>query len=156
MCVLLTLQIICSLVRVSSAALLRWKERDTAVDTASEEPPRHRALPCPPGAHVSWEHKDGEGEVALLLTKRKSKGGKQEHSGELTAVEAELGVRRGKHSKASARESQQGEAACPAQMWGRAQTSCSGKQQNRATVAVEGGRKGNSQLRARGGEGCQL
>lgn len=94
--------------------------------------------------------------MALLLTKRTSKGRKQEHSGELTLFEAELGVGRGRHSKALFWESQQGEAAPPARMWGRAQTSCSEKQQNRAMVAVEGGRKGNSQLWVQGGEGCQM
>lgn len=72
-----------------------------------------------------------EGDTALWPTKHRSKCGKQEHSAELTLFEAKLGVRRGKHSKAPVQESQQGEAAHAARMWGRAQTSCSGKQQNR-------------------------
>lgn len=40
------------------------------------------------------------------------------------------GARRRKCSKAWVWESQQGEAAYPVRMWGRAQTSCRGKQQN--------------------------
>lgn len=108
------LHIICSWVRVSEVALLRGKERDVAVDTGWEEPPHHRLLPCPPGPHAPWEHNGGDGDAALLPTKHKSKGGKQERSGEPTLREAKLGVRRGKHSKALDQESRQGEAAHPA------------------------------------------
>lgn len=60
------------------SCLLRWKERDMVVEAPSEEPPRHRVLPCPPGAHVSWEHKGGEGKAAPGLTKCKPGSGEQE------------------------------------------------------------------------------
>lgn len=63
-----------------------------------------------------------------------------------------MGVRRGKHGA----KTPSGEAARAARMRGRAQTSRSGEQRNGVMVAVEGGRKGNSQSPARGREGCRL
>lgn len=67
-----------------------------------------------------------KGHTALQPSKQ-GQSGEQEHSAELTLFGAKLGVSRGKHSRDQLQQSQQGEAAHPARMWGRAQTSCSGK-----------------------------
>lgn len=99
------------------------------VATASEDPPHHRVLYCLLG-HMDHGNTTAGRRHSTLANKAQVKVWKA--GAQCRAdIEAKLGVRREKHSKAPVQESQQGEAAHPARMWGRAQTSCSGKQQNR-------------------------
>lgn len=84
-----------------------------------------RGAPAPPraplpswGTHIMGTQRQGR-ESSTRATKLKSGRGKREHCRELTLFETEMGVRRGEHSKASIRESPQGEAACPVRMWGK-------------------------------------
>lgn len=93
-------------------------------------------------------------DTANQPTKHRAKSGKQEHRAELVWFEAKLGVRRGKHSPT------------PGISTGRGSSSSTDVREStnillweaaeQAVVAVEGGRKGNSQLQAQGREGCQL
>lgn len=77
-------------------------------------------------------------------------------TGELTLFfEAGLGVRRERHCKASVRVVAGGGSTSSADV-GESTNILHGKVAERGTAAVEGGRKGNSQLWALGGEGCQL
>lgn len=112
---------------LSWATLLRWEEKNMVVATASEDPP----TPLPAGAHWPWQHH----------SRKETQRSSQQSTGQ--SVESRSPVQSwhclkqcwglgGKmHSKAPLRESERGEAAHPAGMRGRAQTSCSGKQQNR-------------------------
>lgn len=123
---------------------------------ASEQPPRHCVLPWPPGAHTSREQKDREGQLALLRTKSKSKGGKQEHGGKLTVFGAELGGLGGESVAKPECESLNGERQ-------RIQCGCGGEHKHPARESSRMGhggcgrrKEGKFPVRALGGEGCQL
>lgn len=129
LCVLLTPQGICW--ALSWATLLRWEEKNMVVATASEDPPTPLRALLPAGAHWPWQHH----------SRKETQHSSQQSTGQSvesrSPVESwhclkqcwELGGKT--HSKAPLQESQWGEAAHPAGVRGRAQTSCSGKQQNR-------------------------
>ncbi|EOB04260.1 hypothetical protein Anapl_06273 [Anas platyrhynchos] len=123
---------------------------------ASEQPPRHCVLPWPLGAHASWEQKDREGQLALLRTKSKSKGGKQEHSGKLMVFEAELGGLGGESVAKPECESLNRERQ-------RIQCGCGGEHKHPARESSRTGhggcgrrKEGKFPVRALGGEGCQF
>lgn len=154
LCVLLTPQGICSLGSfLSHPAGMGRKERDGWWPLHLRAP--HSTV-CSAG---SWGTQTmatpGLGEdTANQPTKHRAKSGKQEHRAELVWFEAKLGVRRGKHSPT------------PGISTGRGSSSSTDVREStnillweaaeQAVVAVEGGRKGNSQLQAQGREGCQL
>lgn len=147
------LRIVCPSVRVSLVALLRWKEGMWLWIP-------HQSSPCGPMGHMHHGNKKAtkgnQRGPALLWKKSKSKGGTQEHSGELRLYfEAGLGVRRERHCEASVWVVAGGGSTSSADV-GESTNILHGKVAERGTVAVEGGRKGNSQSWVLGGEGCQL
>lgn len=116
------------------------ERRDAAVGATSEGAPEHCAALR---GHTAQGNRRAAAANWHPTNNARPEGGRRERGGELMLLGAEPGARRGRHSKACVRQPPRRGAARPARMWGRAQTSCSGKQPSSA-----GGRKGNSQLGA--------